>query len=148
MSGQNAALDSKQEDDAMAREIVNNKDVYMPHNINLSHAVKSNGFIFVMGCGARDLDGRIVGSEIRTQTRKALENANAILMAANATLEDAVRVTCYLIRTEDVEGFNEVYNSVFSKEPPARSLFLIQGFRDPRMLVEVEITARDPAFGR
>ncbi len=132
----------------MAREIVNNKDVYMPYNINLSHAVKSNGFIFVMGCGARDLDGKIVGSDIRTQTQKSLDNAKAILIAANATLEDAVRVTCYLTRMDDVDGFNEVYNSVFPKDPPARSLFLIQGFRDPRMLVEVEITARDPAFGR
>ena len=130
----------------MTREIIHNKNVYMPNNINLSHAVKSNGFIFVMGCGARDLDGTIVGSDIRTQTRKSLSNARAILITAGASLEDAVRVTCYLSRSEDVDGFNEAYTELIDKDPPARALFLIQGFRDPHMLVEVEITARDPNF--
>ena len=128
------------------RTIVNNKAVYMPPTVNLSHAVKSNGFIFLMGCGARAVDGDIVGSDIRTQTKKCLSNAEAILAAANAGLKDAIRVTCYLTRIEDVDGFNEVYNEVFKKDPPARLLLLIKGFRDPRMLVEVEVTARDPEF--
>ena len=133
----------------MTREIVNNRDVYFPEaKVKLSHAVKSNGFIFVAGCGSRDLDGEIVGSDIRTQTRTCLNNAGAILAAAGAGLEDAVRVTCYVTRIEDCDGFNEVYGEFFETEPPARALLLIQGFRDSRMLVEVEITAQDPSYQR
>lgn len=129
-------------------KIIRTPDVFFPPTTNLSQAVVSNGFIYLMGCGARAVDGKIVGRDIRTQAVQCISNAENILKAAGATLRDCVRITCLLVNVEDTDIWNEVYNGIFHTNPPARSLFFIKGFRDPTMLCEVEVTARDPNFAR
>ncbi len=133
----------------MTREIVTAEGVFAPGpEIKLSQAVKSNGFIFVMGCGARTASGALAGDDVRTQTRQCLNNVKAILAAADAGLEHAVRIDCYLTRPEDTDGFNEVYNEYFDDAPPARALYYISGFRDPGILAYVVVTAEDPNYVR
>jgi enamine deaminase RidA (YjgF/YER057c/UK114 family) len=115
-----------------------------PKVIPLSQAIKANGFIFVMGCGARNIDGSLEGDDIRAQARKALSNAKGILEASGASLKDVVRIESYLVNLEDTDGFNEVYREFIKDDPPSRCLLFIKGFRDPKMLVEVVVTAADP----
>ena len=65
--------------------------------------------------------GKIVGDDIRTQTRQALKNLNAVLEAAGSSLEHTLRVTVYLQNPEDFPAMNEVYQEVFGKHKPART---------------------------
>ena len=121
-------------------------DVYKPSvdSVPLSHASLANGFIYVMGCGARNVDGSIEGDDIRTQGRKCMSNAQKILAACGADFSHAVSITTYMVRLEDTDGFNEVYREFINIDPPSRAMVFIKGFRDPRMLVEVVVTALDP----
>lgn len=117
----------------------------------LSQATKANGFIYLMGVGPRDATtGEIVGDNIEAQTHQVIANMQAILNAAGAGLKDIVRVTSLLTAVEDVDGYNEVWEQYFDDPQlwPARSTFIISGFRAPEMRVEFEVTAADPAYGR
>jgi 2-iminobutanoate/2-iminopropanoate deaminase len=57
---------------------------------------------------------------VADQTGRCLENLAAVCNAAGATLGDAVKLTVY---TTDMNAFaqiNEVYESFFESDPPAR----------------------------
>ena len=86
-----------------------------------AHAVRAGGLLFCSGQIPLDpRTGELVGSSMADQTGRCLENLAAVCHAAGATLGDAVRLTIY---TTDMSAFgeiNEVYESFFESDPPAR----------------------------
>ena len=62
-----------------------------------SQAVKSNGFVFVSGQVALDpKTNEFVGSDVRQQTERVLENLKAILEASGVSLNHVVKTTVFL----------------------------------------------------
>jgi len=87
-----------------------------------SQAVVAAGLIFVSGQGPFDPEtGAIVGSTIQEQTRQAMRNVEAILVAAGSSLEQVASVQFLLTDPEDFAGFNEEWSRWFPDDPPARS---------------------------
>jgi 2-iminobutanoate/2-iminopropanoate deaminase len=86
-----------------------------------SQAVKANGFVFVSGQGPFDsLTGNVVGETIQEQTRQCLKNIEAILIAANSSVDKVVSATFILDEESDFAGMNEEWSRWFPQEPPAR----------------------------
>jgi len=106
-----------------------------------SQAIKANGFIFLAGQVALDpKSGELVGSDIRQQTERALENIKGILEAAGVNLHHVIKTTVFLKDMNDFAGMNEVYARYFTAAPPARST--VQVSRLPKdALVEIEVMA-------
>jgi 2-iminobutanoate/2-iminopropanoate deaminase len=106
-----------------------------------SQAIKANGFIFLAGQVALDpKSGELVGSEIRQQTERALENIKGILEAAGVNLHHVIKTTVFLKDMNDFAGMNEIYARYFTAAPPARST--VQVSRLPKdALVEIEVIA-------
>ncbi len=106
-----------------------------------SQAIKANGFIYLSGQVALDpKSGELVGSDIRKQTERVLENIKGILEAAGANLHHVIKTTVFLKDMNDFSGMNETYARYFTAAPPARST--VQVSRLPKdALVEVEVIA-------
>ena len=106
-----------------------------------SQAVKSNGFVFVSGQVALDpKTNEFVGSDVRQQTERVLENLKAILEASGVSLNHVVKTTVFLKDMNDFTAMNEVYARYFIAAPPARST--VQAARLPRdALVEIDLIA-------
>jgi 2-iminobutanoate/2-iminopropanoate deaminase len=106
-----------------------------------SQAVKSNGFVFVSGQVALDpKTGEFVGTDVRTQTERVMENLKGILEAAGASFNHVVKTTVYLKDMNDFSAMNEVYAKYFTAAPPARST--VQAARLPKdALVEIDVVA-------
>jgi 2-iminobutanoate/2-iminopropanoate deaminase len=106
-----------------------------------SQAIKANGFIYLSGQVALDpKSGELVGSDIRQQTERVLENIKGILEAAGANLHHVIKTTVFLKDMNDFSGMNETYARYFTAAPPARST--VQVSRLPKdALVEVEVIA-------
>jgi 2-iminobutanoate/2-iminopropanoate deaminase len=106
-----------------------------------SQAVKSNGFVFVSGQVALDpKTNEFVGSEVRQQTERVLENLKAILEASGVSLNQVVKTTVFLKDMNDFTAMNEVYARYFVAAPPARST--VQAARLPKdALVEIDLIA-------
>jgi 2-iminobutanoate/2-iminopropanoate deaminase len=102
-----------------------------------SQAVKANGFIFTAGQGPLDpATGKLVEGDTATQTVRVLENLKAIVEAAGASLDRAVKANVYLKDMNDFAAMNEVYSRYFPQNPPARTT--IQAARLP-LDIRVEI---------
>jgi 2-iminobutanoate/2-iminopropanoate deaminase len=106
-----------------------------------SQAIKANGFVYLSGQVALDpKTGEMVGSDIRQQTERVLENIKGILEAAGANLHHVVKTTVFLKDMNDFSAMNEVYARYFTSAPPARST--VQVSRLPKdALVEIEVIA-------
>jgi len=87
-----------------------------------SHAVVSNGLIFLSGQTPTDPDsGQLVEGSIGDQTRRCLDNLAVVAAAAGAQLSDAVRVGIYVTDISTFAEVNAAYETYFPSDPPARS---------------------------
>jgi 2-iminobutanoate/2-iminopropanoate deaminase len=109
------------------------------------HAVRTNGLLFCSGQIPLDpKTGELVGTTAADQAGRCLENLAAVCAAAGATLGDAVRLTVYLTDMGSFAGVNEVYESFFESDPPARVAIAVAGL--PRgALVEIDAVVALPA---
>ena len=87
-----------------------------------SDGVIANGFLFVSGQAAVDFrtSGFILGT-IEEETHRTLANIQAIVEAAEATLEDVVKCTVHLSDIKDFDRYNKVYAEYFPGIKPART---------------------------
>ena len=86
-----------------------------------AQAVKVNDTVYVSGQLPLDpRTGQIVGGSIAVQTERVLLNIQSILMEAEASLDDVVKVTIYLDNMDYFEDVNKTYSMFFRNMPPAR----------------------------
>lgn len=106
-----------------------------------SQAIRSNGFLYVSGQVALDpKTGEFIGTDIRQQTERTLENIKGILEAAGSNLHHVIKTTVFLKDMNDFTAMNETYAKFFTQAPPARST--VQVARLPKdALVEIEVIA-------
>ena len=108
-----------------------------------SDAIRAGDYVFVSGQGGfMDAEGNEVRG-IEAQTRQCIENMKQVLQAAGASLDDVVKVAVFLGSVNDYAKMNEIYQSYFTKDYPARSA-AVTGLVIPNMLVEMECIAYVP----
>ena len=105
-----------------------------------SQAIIANGFVFVAGQGpANPSTNQLELGDIASETRRTLQNIQAILEASGSSLRDVVRVGVFLADIKDFDAMNAVYSEFFSQEPPARTTV---GVQLPKIKVEIDCIAR------
>ena len=77
-----------------------------------SPAVRSNGFLFVSGQVGSTEDGT-PEADLETQVRRAFQNLNAILNAAESSFDDVVDVTIFIVDPQS--KFETIWNLVLSE---------------------------------
>ena len=109
-----------------------------------SQAVSSGEFLFVSGQLPLDpTTGEMVTGDIAEQTRRILQNVQAILESQALSVRDIVKVTVFITRMDDYQTVNEVYADMFGEWQPARSVVQVAGLPKGAP-IEVEAIA---AFG-
>jgi 2-iminobutanoate/2-iminopropanoate deaminase len=106
-----------------------------------SQAVKTNGLVFVAGQIGADAKGDFDSqSDIVSQTRQALKNLEAILVAAGSSKEKVVKTSVFLADMNDFKAMNEEYAQFFGANKPARATVQVAAL--PRgARIEIEAVA-------
>lgn len=109
-----------------------------------SQAIRAGQFLFLSGQIPLDpVSGEVVAGDVRTQTRRVLDNITGVLAAAGVSMDAVVKTTVFLIDLADFTAMNEVYATAFQEPAPARST--VQVSRLPRdVRVEIEVVALLP----
>jgi enamine deaminase RidA (YjgF/YER057c/UK114 family) len=108
--------------------------------IGYSRAVVLGDWIFVSGTTGFDYATMTISEEIATQAEQCLENIASALAQAGASMADVVRVTYVL---PDGSAFAQcwpVLKRYFGSVRPA-AMMISAGLLDPRMKIEIEVTA-------
>ena len=106
-----------------------------------SRAVVDGADVFVSGTTGFDYATMAIAPDAAAQTEQIFRNIEAALAQAGASLADVVRVRIHLVDAADFPAVSAVVGAKFRDIRPANTT-VISGLVDPRMKVEIEVTAR------
>jgi len=124
----------------MARKLVSSGSTFET-DIGYSRAVVDGDWVFVSGTTGFDYATMTISVDVVTQCRQAMRNVASALAQADASIADIVRVRYILPRREDFEPCWPVLKEYLGEVRPAATM-IEAGLSDPRMKVEIEVTAR------
>ena len=108
-----------------------------------SRAVVDERYVHVSGTTGFDYAAMTIVDDVIGQTHQVFANIAAALKEAGASLDDVVRVHYLLVDAADFERVAPIFGQYFAKARPAATA-LVVGLVDPRMKIEIEVTARLP----
>jgi enamine deaminase RidA (YjgF/YER057c/UK114 family) len=109
--------------------------------IGYSRAVVDGDWVFVSGTTGFDYATMTISDDVVEQAEQCLRNIEKALADAGARMSDVVRVRYILPRGEDFEPCWPVLRRYFGETRPAATM-ISAGLSDPRMKIEIEVTAR------
>ena len=103
-----------------------------------SQAVKANGTLYVSGQIPLDpVSMTVVSEEFEQQAKRVFQNLQAVIEAANMTLNNVVKLTVYLKDLSQFALVNEIMAQFFQEPYPARAA--VEVSRLPKdVLIEVD----------
>ena len=114
--------------------------------IGFSRAVVDGEWIFVSGTTGFDYRTMTISDTLTEQTEQCLRNIQSALEQAGASLRDVVRVTYILPNGEDFPQCWPILRKHFGEVRPAATMISAK-LVDPRIQIEIEVTARRQAGG-
>ncbi len=109
-----------------------------------AQAVNVNDFIYTSGQIPVTPTGELIDGSIEAQTDQVFANLNAVLAAANSSLDQVVKATVFIKNMDDFAAINAVYARHFGAHTPARSCVEVARLpKDVDIEIEVIAVARD-----
>jgi 2-iminobutanoate/2-iminopropanoate deaminase len=107
----------------------------------MSDAVRWGDLLFLSGRAAIDpTTGAVRGDNFRAQARVVLDDVARVLEQAGSSVNDVLRVECWLAAAEYFAEWNELWAEFFPDPRPARTT-VVGDFPVPGLLVELQVTA-------
>ena len=129
----------------MARQLISSGSTF-EQEIGYSRAVVDGDWIFVSGTTGFDYASMTIADGVVAQAEQCLKNIAHALEHAGSGLRDVVRVTYMLPQASEFEACWPVLRRHFGDIRPAATMISC-GLADPRMRIEIEVTARRGSGG-
>ena len=124
----------------MARQLISSGSRF-EHEMAYSRAVVDGDWVFVAGTTGFDYEAMSISDDIVQQTEQCFKNIQGALLQAGAELADVVRVNYILPNAQRFAECWPVMRKYLGDIRPAGTM-ICAGLVDPRMLIEIEVTAR------
>lgn len=127
----------------MTRRLISSGSTF-EREIGYSRAVVDGDWVFVSGTTGFDYATMTISGDVVEQAEQCLKNIEAALREAGAAMRDIVRVVYVLPNAVDFPACWPVLRKWFGDIRPA-AMMISAGLADPRMKIEIEVTARRQA---
>lgn len=127
----------------MTRRLISSGSQF-EHDIGYSRAVVDGEWIFVSGTTGFDYQTMTISDNLLDQTEQCLKNIQSALRQAGADFADVVRVTYVLPNAARFSDCWPILRKYLGTVRPA-AMMISAGLADPRMQIEIEVTARKRA---
>lgn len=124
----------------MARRLISSGSRF-EQEMAYSRAVVDGDWVFVAGTTGFDYEAMSISDDIVQQTEQCFKNIQGALRQAGAELADVVRVNYILPNAQRFAECWPVMRKYLGEIRPAGTM-ICAGLVDPRMLIEIEVTAR------
>ena len=124
----------------MTRRLISSGSTF-EQEIGYSRAVVEGDWIFVSGTTGFDYSTMTIADDVVEQTEQCLRNIQRALAQADASLADVVRVLYVLPNGEEFRQCWPTLRKYFGEVRPAATM-ICAGLADPRMRIEIEVTAK------
>jgi len=123
----------------MSRRLISSGSTF-EKSIGYSRAVVDGDWVFVSGTTGFDYSRMTIQDDVVAQCEQALKNIEAALAQAGAGFKDVVRVHYLMTTGGDFERCWPALGKAFGDVRPAATMMVV-GLADPRMKIEIEVTA-------
>lgn len=123
----------------MTRRLISSGSTF-EQEIGYSRAVVVGEWVFVSGTTGFDYSSMSIAEGLVEQTEQCLKNIADALQQAGSSLADVVRVTYVLPNGAEFPECWAVLRKYFGEVRPA-AMMISAGLADPRMRIEIEVTA-------
>ncbi|MCV0439363.1 MAG: RidA family protein [Hydrogenophaga sp.] len=123
----------------MTRRLISSGSPF-EEQIGYSRAVVAGDWVFVSGTTGFDYTTMTISDDVVAQAEQCFQNIAAALREAGATLDDVVRVNYVLPDAALFEACWPVLRRHLGRARPA-AMMISAGLLDPRMKIEIEVTA-------
>ena len=110
-------------------------------DMGYSRAVVDGDWVFVSGTTGFDYSTMTISDDVLEQAEQCLKNIRSALQQAGCSMNDVVRVNYVLPNRADFEPCWPILRKYFGEVRPA-AMMISAGLADPRMKIEIEVTAR------
>jgi enamine deaminase RidA (YjgF/YER057c/UK114 family) len=124
----------------MTRQLISSGSSF-ERDIGYSRAVVDGDWVFVSGTTGFDYDTMTISDGLLEQTEQCLKNIQSALRQAGAEFKDVVRVNYVLPNGARFPECWPVLRKYLGEVRPA-AMMICAGLSDPRMHIEIEVTAR------
>jgi enamine deaminase RidA (YjgF/YER057c/UK114 family) len=124
----------------MTRRLISSGSKF-EQDVGYSRAVVDGEWVFVSGTTGFDYRTMTISDSLIEQTEQCLKNIQFALHAAGADFADVVRVNYIVPKAERFPDCWPVLRKYFGAGRPAMTM-ISAGLLDPRMQIEIEVTAR------
>lgn len=124
----------------MARQLISSGSPFEAQ-MGYSRAVVDGEWVFVSGTTGFDYQTMSISDSVVEQAEQCFRNIAAALRQAGMSLDDVVRVRYILPQVADFEPCWPVMRKYLGAARPAATM-ISAGLVDPRMKIEIEVTAR------
>ena len=105
-----------------------------------SRAVVAGGWVFVSGTTGFDYTTMTIAEGVVELAEQCFKNIDSALQQAGCDLTDVVRVTYVLANGDEFPACWPVLRKYLGEVRPA-AMMIVAGLADPRMRIEIEVTA-------
>lgn len=124
----------------MARQLISSGSQF-ERDIGYSRAVVDGDWVFVSGTTGFNYDTMSISASLLEQTEQCLKNIQSALHEAGAASTDIVRVLYILPDASRFADCWPILRAFFGAVRPAATM-ISAGLSDPRMQIEIQVTAR------
>jgi len=124
----------------MSRRLISSGSTFEAE-IGYSRAVVAGEWVFVSGTTGFDYKTMTISDDVVAQADQCFQNIAAALAQAGATLADVVKATYVFPNGDDFKPCWPVFKKHLGDARPA-IMAIVAGLVDPRMKIEVEVTAK------
>ncbi len=124
----------------MTRRHISSGSTFEKH-IGYSRAVVDGDWVFVSGTTGFDYSTMTISDDVLEQAEQCFKNIESALQQAGSDMRDVVRVNYVLPNSADFEPCWPILRKYLGEARPA-AMMISAGLADPRMKIEIEVTAR------
>lgn len=111
-----------------------------------SQGIRATGssVIYCSGQASTDVNGNVIGKDLRSQCHQCLLNIRTLLESAKCCPQDVVRLNIFVVhhRVQYLAIIGEELASFFAGHPlPSSTLIGVETLAQPEFLIEIEATA-------
>jgi enamine deaminase RidA (YjgF/YER057c/UK114 family) len=124
----------------MTRRLISSGSAF-ERQVGYSRAVVEDEWVFVSGTTGFDYEAMTISDDVAEQVHQTFRNIEKALHEAGASLVDVVRVHYIVPKPKDWPEIVPILGRYFGEIRPANTV-IFAGLVDPRMRIEIEVTAK------
>ena len=123
----------------MTRKLISSGSTF-EKEIGYSRAVVVDNWVLVSGTTGFDYSKMSISDDLLEQAEQCFKNIEAALDQAGSSMKEVVRVTYVFPQAEDFEKCWPIMRKYLGDVRPS-AMMLTAGLSDPRMKIEIQVTA-------